>query len=90
MPELSAVMAKDLVLKIVEIFGDDIHTTVLFKIVVLRFNIWCFIIIIFLLVHYLIDIIFKDEYSRYSIISFVNFVNIIYVPIFKINIIRWS
>lgn len=56
---------------IFEINGNNIHITIilinqdimmLFQIVVLRSKIWCFEIVVFLLVFYFVDVITKDEY----------------------------
>lgn len=47
---------------IVEIDREGIYTTVLLQIIVLRSDIWCLVIVVFPLVYYLINHVFKDEY----------------------------
>lgn len=59
---VSTVVAKSLVLEIVEIVRDGIHTVILLQMVMLRSNIRCLIIVVFFLVRYLVDVVFANEY----------------------------
>lgn len=60
--KVSAIVVKGLVLKAVEIDRDSNHIIILLQIVMLRFNIRCLKIVVFLLVSYLVDVVFKGEY----------------------------
>lgn len=60
--EVSVVLAKSLVLKAVKIDEDGNHTAVLLQIVTLVFDIRCPKIVVFFLICYLVDNIFKDKY----------------------------
>lgn len=59
---VSTIIVEDLISKAVKIGRDDIHIMVLFWIVVLRSDIRYLIIVVFLLICFLVDDIFKDKY----------------------------
>lgn len=60
--EISAVAAESLILDKVKIIEDGIHTTVKFQIIVLEFDIRYLVIVLFLLVHCLIDVVYFNKY----------------------------